>query len=416
MKLTTKTSLSFISLSTIFFLIGSVFMYFAVRVILAEDLSSRLYQMQGNFIDNLNSKNDINSASNQHVFINESFVINTTQFSDTVLIENDKYVLYRKICFYHNLQNKIYKVEILQSQAQTDLLIWRIVILNVALAMVFFLIIFFLNQISVRRGLKVFYSTVSKLENFNISKPELMYFENAEIDELKKLTEVLKKMSIKISSDFNEQKEYTENVSHEIQTPLAIISSKADELLQSENLKKEEMEQLEIIMNTTTRLAKINQALILLTKIDNRFYTDISVISIDKIIYEKLDFFSDLILEKKIILKTNICNTLDFKMNRYLADTLFLNIIKNAIMHNNINGSINILLEGNILQIMNTGPKLSNKENIFKRFVRSSNKDSLGIGLSIVKRVCNFYFIDINYSFDSVHRFNLNFKDEKKLL
>jgi len=416
MKLTTKTSLSFISLSTIFFLIGSVFMYFAVRVILAEDLSSRLYQMQGNFIDNINSKNDINSASNQHVFINESFVINTTQFSDTVLIENDKYVLYRKICFYHNLQNKIYKVEILQSQAQTDLLIWRIVILNVALAMVFFLIIFFLNQISVKRGLKVFYSTVSKLENFNISKPELMYFENAEIDELKKLTEVLKKMSIKISSDFNEQKEYTENVSHEIQTPLAIISSKADELLQSENLKKEEMEQLEIIMNTTTRLAKINQALILLTKIDNRFYTDISVISIDKIIHEKLDFFSDLILEKKIILKTNICNTLDFKMNRYLADTLFLNIIKNAIMHNNINGSINILLEGNILQIINTGPKLSNKENIFKRFVRSSNKDSLGIGLSIVKRVCDFYFIDINYSFDTVHRFNLNFKDEKKLL
>jgi signal transduction histidine kinase len=416
MKLTTKTSLSFISLSTIFFLIGSVFMYFAVRVILAEDLSSRLYQMQGNFIDNINNKNDINSASNQHVFIKESFDINTTQFSDTVLIENDKYVLYRKICFYHNIHNKIYKVEILQSQAQTDLLIWRIVILNVALAMVFFLIIFFLNQISVKRGLKVFYSTVSKLENFNISKPELMYFENAEIDELKKLTEVLKKMSLKISSDFNEQKEYTENVSHEIQTPLAIISSKADELLQSENLKKEEMEQLEIIMNTTTRLAKINQALILLTKIDNRFYTGISVISIDKIIHEKLDFFSDLISEKRIILKTNICNALDFKMNRYLADTLFLNIIKNAIMHNNINGSINIILEGNILQIMNTGPKLLSKENIFKRFVRSSNKDSLGIGLSIVKRVCNFYFIDINYSFDEVHRFNLNFKDEKKLL
>ena len=416
MKLTTKTSLSFISLSTIFFLIGSVFMYFAVRVILAEDLSSRLYQMQGNFIDNINNKNDISNASNQHIFINESFDINTTQFSDTVLIENDKYVLYRKICFYHNIHNKIYKVEILQSQAQTDLLIWRIVILNVALAMVFFLIIFFLNQISVSRGLKVFYSTVSKLENFNISKPELMYFENAEIDELKKLTEVLKKMSLKISSDFNEQKEYTENVSHEIQTPLAIISSKADELLQSENLKKEEMEQLEIIMNTTTRLAKINQALILLTKIDNRFYTGISVISIDKIIHEKLDFFSDLISEKRIILKTNICNALDFKMNRYLADTLFLNIIKNAIMHNNINGSINIILEGNILQIMNTGPKLLSKENIFKRFVRSSNKDSLGIGLSIVKRVCNFYFIDINYSFDEVHRFNLNFKDEKKLL
>ena len=415
MKLTTKTSLSFISLSTIFFLIGSIFMYFAVRVILAEDLSSRLYQMQANFIDNIEIKNDINRASNKHVFINESLRINQTQFSDTVLIENEKYVLYRKLSFFHNFKNKIYRVEILQSQAQTDLLIWRIVILNVALAMIFFLIIFFLNQISVRRGLKVFYSTVSKLENFNISKPELMYFENAEIDELKKLTSVLKKMSIKISSDFNEQKEYTENVSHEIQTPLAIISSKADELLQSDNLKKEEMEQLEIIMNTTSRLAKINQALILLTKIDNRFYTDQSIISIDKIIHEKLDFFRDLILEKDISLNIQINNALDFKMNRYLADTLFLNIIKNAIMHNNINGSIDILLERNTLQIMNTGTKLLNKENIFKRFVRSSNKDSLGIGLSIVKRICDFYFIDINYSFDTKHMFNLNFKDEKKL-
>jgi signal transduction histidine kinase len=169
-------------------------------------------------------------------------------------------------------------------------------------------------------------------------------------------------------------------------------------------------------MNTTSRLAKINQALILLTKIDNSFYTDQSVISIDKIIHEKLDFFSDLILERKIILKINICNELDYKMNRYLADTLFLNIIKNAIMHNNHKGSIDIILEGNLLQIINTGQKLLNKENIFKRFVRSNNKDSLGIGLSIVKKICNFYYIDIDYSFDEKHRFNLNFRDEKKLL
>jgi uncharacterized membrane protein len=94
----------------------------------------------------------------------------------------------------------------------------------------------------------------------------------------------------------------------------------------------------------------------------------------------------------------------------------FLNIIKNAIMHNNHKGSIDIILEGNLLQIINTGQKLLNKENIFKRFVRSNNKDSLGIGLSIVKKICNFYYIDIDYSFDEKHRFNLNFRDEKKLL
>ena len=413
MKLTTKTGLSFISLSAIFFLFGSVFMYFAVRVILAEDLSSRLYQMQNDFIENLNEDNDIDFLKSKHVFITQTDNHSITNFSDTVLIEYDQYVLYRKINFYHNFKNYNYKIEILQSQAQTDLLIWRIVILNVALAMSFFLIIFFLNHLSVKRGLRIFYKTVSKLENYNIGKPELISFENSEIDELNKLTDVFKKMTLKISNDYKEQKEYTENVSHEIQTPLAIISSKADELLQSENLKKTELEQLEIIMNTTTRLAKINQALILLTKIDNRFYTNEESIPLLKLINEKLNFFEDLLAEKKINVKLDVDSSYDLQMNSYLADTLFLNLIKNAIMHNIEKGKIIIKLNSSSLSILNTGSALNITGDIFKRFVRSENKDSLGIGLSIVKKICSYYSIPISYNFNNLHEFIMNLEDGK---
>ena len=413
MKLTTKTGLSFISSSAIFFLFGSVFMYYAVRVILAEDLSSRLYQMQNDFIENLNEDNDINLLKSKHVLINQTDKNNITSFSDTVLIEYDQYVLYRKIRFYHSFNNSNYKIEILQSQAQTDLLIWRIVILNVALAMSFFLIIFFLNHLSVKRGLRIFYKTVSKLENYNIGKPELISFENSEIDELNKLTDVFKKMTLKISNDYKEQKEYTENVSHEIQTPLAIISAKADELLQSENLKKTELEQLEIIMNTTTRLAKINQALILLTKIDNRFYTNEESISLLKLINEKLNFFKDLLSEKKVKVKLDIDSSYTLLMNSYLADTLFLNLIKNAIMHNIVNGEIIIKLDSSTLSIINSGQKLNITGDIFKRFIRSENKDSLGIGLSIVKKICGYYSIPISYNFNNDHEFTLIFRDGK---
>jgi signal transduction histidine kinase len=411
MKLTTKTGLSFISSSAIFFLFGSVFMYYAVRVILAEDLSSRLYQMQNDFIENLNEDNDINLLKSKHVLINKTDKNNITSLSDTVLIEYDQYVLYRKIRFYHSFNNFNYKIEILQSQAQTDLLIWRIVILNVALAMSFFLIIFFLNHLSVKRGLRIFYKTVRKLENYNIGKPELISFENSEIDELNKLTDVFKKMTLKISNDYKEQKEYTENVSHEIQTPLAIISAKADELLQSENLKKTELEQLEIIMNTTTRLAKINQALILLTKIDNRFYTNEESIPLLKLINEKLNFFKDLISEKKIGVRLDIDSSYNLHMNSYLADTLFLNLIKNAIMHNIVNGKIIIKLDSSTLSIINTGQKLNIAGDIFKRFIRSENKDSLGIGLSIVKKICGYYSIPISYTFNKNHEFTLILKD-----
>jgi len=413
MKLTTKTGLSFISSSAIFFLFGSVFMYYAVRVILAEDLSSRLYQMQNDFIENLNEYNDINLLKSKHVLIYKTDRDNISSFSDTVLIENDQYVLYRKIRFYHSFNNSNYKIEILQSQAQTDLLIWRIVILNVALAMSFFLIIFFLNHLSVKRGLRIFYKTVRKLENYNIGKPELIFFENSEIDELNKLTDVFKKMTQKISNDYKEQKEYTENVSHEIQTPLAIISAKADALLQSENLKKTELEQLEIIMNTTTRLAKINQALILLTKIDNKFYTNEESIPLLKLINEKLNFFKDLLSEKKIEVKLDIDSSYNLQMHSYLADTLFLNLIKNAIMHNIVNGEIIIKLDSTILLIINTGQKLNITGDIFKRFIRSENKDSLGIGLSIVKKICGYYSIPISYNFNKNHEFTLILEDGK---
>jgi signal transduction histidine kinase len=413
MKLTTKTGLSFISSSAIFFLFGSVFMYYAVRVILAEDLSSRLYQMQNDFIENLNEYNDINLLKSKHVLISKMDRDNISSFSDTVLIENDQYVLYRKIRFYHSFNNSNYKIEILQSQAQTDLLIWRIVILNVALAMSFFLIIFFLNHLSVKRGLRIFYKTVRKLENYNIGKPELIFFENSEIDELNKLTDVFKKMTQKISNDYKEQKEYTENVSHEIQTPLAIISAKADELLQSENLKKTELEQLEIIMNTTTRLAKINQALILLTKIDNKFYTNEESIPLLKLINEKLNFFKDLLSEKKIEVKLDIDSSYNLQMHSYLADTLFLNLIKNAIMHNIVNGEIIIKLDSTTLSIINTGQKLNITGDIFKRFIRSENKDSLGIGLSIVKKICGYYSIPISYNFNKNHEFTLILEDGK---
>jgi len=410
MKLTTKTGLSFISLSAIFFLFGSVFMYFSVRVILADDLSARLLQMQEDFIENTKSANDINTLSNKNIFIQESQNNNEPSLSDTVLIENGNYVLYRKINFFHIYKNQNYRIEILQSQAQTDLLVWRIVILNVALAMSFFLIIFFLNQISVRRGLRIFYKTVSKLENYNISNPELISFENSEIDELNKLTEIFKKMSSKISADFNEQKEYTENVSHEIQTPLAIISAKADELLQSENLNKNEMEQLETIMNTTSRLARINQALILLTKIDNKFYTETTSCIVLKLLNEKIEFYSHLIIEKGIEVEIDVDDKFEISMNAYLADTLFLNLIKNSIMHNIIDGKIQIHFDGQSLHIRNSGPELDIKGNIFKRFVRSSNKDSLGIGLSIVKRICDLYLINITYNYINQHHFILNFK------
>ena len=411
MKLLTKTSLNFISASVIFFLLGSVAMYFSVRNIIAEDLQNRLLQQQKDFFYNAD-QNNLTDLSSKLVFIQITDKEIVSSFSDTVLIVNDSYILYRKLQFSYLKDEQYYNVSILKNQSQSDSLIKKIVIMNVGFAMLFFLIMFFVNRHSIKSALSVFYSTIRKLEDFELSKLQTLTLETAEVQEIKKLNEVFEKMATQIYNDFEAQKEYTENVSHELQTPLAIISSKADELMQADNLSKEQMEQLELLLETTNRLSKINQALIFLTKIDNRFYTQGSSFSLNDLIKEKLQIFETAIQEKNLKLELDLLDITQIYMNPYLAETLIINLIKNAIIHNSNGGFLRIHLSNNILSISNSGSPLSFPEkDIFKRFTRSENsKKNLGIGLSIVQRICELYTFKIAYTYTNVHQFKIIFK------
>ena len=71
MKLLTKTSLNFISASVMFFLVGSIAMYFSVRNIIAEDLESRLLQQQKEFV-NKATQNKLKDLRSDLVFVQET--------------------------------------------------------------------------------------------------------------------------------------------------------------------------------------------------------------------------------------------------------------------------------------------------------------------------------------------------------
>jgi signal transduction histidine kinase len=259
----------------------------------------------------------------------------------------------------------------------------------------------------------VFYSTINKLEDFQVNKAQELTLDAAEVDEVKKLNAVFEKMSEQIRKDFEAQKEYTENVAHELQTPLAIISSKADELMQADNLTKEQLEQLALLLETTNRLSKINQSLIFLTKIDNRFYTEGITFSLNELIKEKLVLFETAIEDKNLKLALDLKDATHIYMDPYLAETLVVNLLKNAIVHNEKGGELSIKLANQCLIITNSGTALTFSESdIFKRFSRSEHsKKSLGIGLSIVKRICELYGFNIEYRFQENHIFAIKFSN-----
>ena len=219
-------------------------------------------------------------------------------------------------------------------------------------------------------------------------------------------------MISKLHDDYVNLKEFTGNISHEIQTPLTIIRLKCELLLQSMPLKNSQAELIRDIQKTNSRLSKLNKTLVLLTKIDNEQFTQKERISIDEVIKSHLEDFTSLTKVRNIDLKYLMTADIPLIADPMLIDVLVVNLIKNAVLHNIENGEIIIEVNGKELTISNTGEEtdLSNK-NILNRYTKLNSKsDSLGLGLSLVKKICDLYDFTISYRYlNKLHVFIISF-------
>lgn len=207
--------------------------------------------------------------------------------------------------------------------------------------------------------------------------------------------------------------QFAQNAAHELQTPLAIIKGNVELLLQSDRLTEEEIETLGVILQHTNRLGKLNSALILLSKIDNRRFADDGLIDIRRISERVLHLFSDLIRIQEIEVRTSFRQSVQVQMSETLAEILIANLIQNAIRHNaGEKGYIDIHLDHGQWSITNPGEWLEeDPQTLFKRFERrSASEESLGLGLSIVQRICERYGFTVSYDHrDALHKLLIDF-------
>tara|TARA_B100000902_G_scaffold399608_1_gene471321 strand:- start:17845 stop:19095 length:1251 start_codon:yes stop_codon:yes gene_type:complete len=413
MKLLTKTSLNFISTSVVFIMIGIILIYFSIRNIVDKDLNNRLLDKKNQFQTQIDFSN-IKDLKTTVVKIDDNIGILFDNFSDTVLILDGKYELYRKLESSIFLNEELYKIEILESHNKSDILIMKISIMIIGFILFFFISLFFVNRHSIKSALSVLYSTIKQIEDVDVTKVTKLQFEDAETDEIKKLIEAFERMSEKIHQDYESLKQYTENVSHELQTPLAIISSKTEQLLQGSNLNEYQVKELADLLESTNRLSKINQSLIFLTKIDNHFYKDEKHILINEIVKQKILFYDSLLKIKNIKMEVKYIQDNYVYINQYLAESLIQNLIKNAIVHSEDASTVFIQIKNNLFKISNQGNKLPfDSKDIFNRFIKSGNNKGLGIGLSVVKSICDLYSFKLRYVYDGSHNFIINFRNKK---
>ncbi|AZB28634.1 sensor histidine kinase [Chryseobacterium balustinum] len=270
--------------------------------------------------------------------------------------------------------------------------------------------LFILNRRLSKTIWEPFRDTLGKLKKFNLNTNNQINFNKTDTIEFEELNESLRKLIDHSVSVFKGQKEFTENASHELQTPLAIIKNKLDILLQSKDLTDEHYAIIEEINIALSRSSRINKNLLLLAKIENSQF-DIDEMDIYELINHSLGNLEEHINQKSIVFSSDMDKHIKSKGNISLTEILINNLLLNAIRHTNQGGNIDIELATGCFTIANSGTESLDPELIFTRFKRFSNDNSgSGLGLAIIKEICRFQNWEISYEFkNNFHCFSVKF-------
>lgn len=261
------------------------------------------------------------------------------------------------------------------------------------------------------RILAPFHQAVQAIKSFNLKRQDPIKLISTQTAEFKELNHFLEKMTIKAVDDYRILKEFSENASHEIQTPLAIIRGKLELLMETE-INEEQASYIMAIHNAVQKLSSVNYSLVLLAKLENQEYTTTEQIDFSTVTENSKAFFQELMAVKSIRLETYIEAYVDLAIHPFLADILVNNLISNAIRHNIPNGAIRITLSKQSLVVENTGnPPDVPTEELFKRFRKNNqSSDSTGLGLSIVKQICDLCHFTVHYTYaDGLHTVEVKF-------
>lgn len=259
---------------------------------------------------------------------------------------------------------------------------------------------------------KPFNHTLEKIRSFRLDDHEVLKLDKTSTKEFARLNGFLMSMTDKMKKDYFSLKEFSENASHEFLTPLAIIKGKLELLINSPNIKNEEIRLIQSAQQSVGQLSRLSQSLTLLTRIENKEFSNTKQVNFSKILRQRIYDFNELMSFKKLDVQTEIEDDVYVRMDPNLAEILLTNLFQNAIKHNVVSGKLMVKLNPSLFQISNSGkPPHIPTEEFFKRFKKGNQSEaSIGLGLAIVKKICEVNYFQINYQFvDNHHIISIGF-------
>jgi signal transduction histidine kinase len=302
----------------------------------------------------------------------------------------------------YKIRGRHYRISYYNLVVEADDITETVVITMLAVFAIQLVFIGFFFRIISKKILRPFHESLDAVQAFSFQKNEPLEFPKNGITEFEKLNEFLERMTKKLLKDYRQIKEFSENLSHEIQTPSAVIRGKLEHLM-NENITEKQAELISSAYKNNERINHIVRSLGMLAKLENEEFEAPETINLSLSIEKILADLEELIDIRAIQFTTQIDPVVWLEIHPFVAEVLLSNLIGNAIRHNIDQGSIHIELNSKFLKIENTGiPPSSDPEGFLERFKKGSDHpDSVGLGLAIVNQICKNYGFKLYYYFEN---------------
>ena len=415
MKLLQKTSRVYFMVSAFLLLVTGVLLYFFLTTIIEAETKEQLLANEMRIASRLSHHQPttqlapvIEITKLEKVLPENIAIIDTTLFDD----KEQEFERFLQVTSIRNIRGVGYRI-ILRQMIEEP--IGYIGSIGLALGITFLFLLLsttFINRLVFSKLWQPFYNSLAALNSFSVNQSKPLKLDKSDIAEFEELNAAVLTLTDKTRHDYRVLKEFTENASHEMQTPLAVIQTKLDELLQTPSLTESQAGQIRVAVSAVQKLTRLNHALILLTKIENQQFQQKETINVSQVISGHLKQLEDFIQAKTLQVEFESAASLTVNSDPALVEMLVSNLLSNSIKYNLPGGQIHILIAADSLEISNTGESLHvAPETLFDRFSKANQSSaSLGLGLALVKSICEQQGWHIRYEIEAgLHTFTVNF-------
>jgi len=210
-------------------------------------------------------------------------------------------------------------------------------------------------------------------------------------EEVAQLAQALDDYQIRIKRMLQREQEFTANISHELRTPITTILTSCELLVASVDIPARAQHRIKMIESAATRMGEQLQALLFLAREQALGATE--PIAIAECVFDAVEPICTEIYRKGLDFEVNIAPSVTIVLNRQALHTALMNLLRNAVQYTE-SGFIRVDYNNRRLSVTDSGIGIEPAylPLLYERFFRGSEQgEGLGIGLAIVKRICNHY-------------------------